>query len=58
MNAWWEEDLERLRREQNPGRYEQPSLRLPIPTSHPREEVFRQSDAEADPQHGVCIIDM
>lgn len=63
MNApWWQEDLERMRREQNPGKYNptQPTLQLPIPTSSPLDKDPRQSDTDEDdePQRGVYVIDM
>lgn len=56
---WWQEDLERLRREQNPGKHDpqQPALRLPTPNHSPWGEHSRPLDDDAS-DRGVHVIDM
>ena len=54
----WQEQLERLRREQNPRRYrqpEQPSLQLPVPEYMPRPP---EDDPENEPDPRVIILDL
>lgn len=60
---WWQEDMERMRREQQPDKHDpqQPTLWLPIPTHPLWDKDPCQSDAhddEVEPQWGVYIIDM
>lgn len=49
---WWQEDLERLRREQNPERQERPAIQLPIPEPVP----FKPSKEDEPQERGVTTI--
>lgn len=56
---WWQEDLERLRREQNPDKY-QPVLRLPVPAMPMPtwDNPYHPDALDKDPPRGVYITDM
>ena len=56
----WQEELARLRREQNPGKYnpttEWPALRLPIPTGEPPQGWAPPPEEPEAPR--VLILDL
>lgn len=56
---WWE-DLERLREEQNPGKYNptQPVLRLPIPVPTMPMKDIRVNPEDESQDRGVVYLDM
>ena len=57
---YWQDQLERLRREQNPGKYpspdERPALHLPVP--QPPLEPLPERTEDDKPKRGVIVIDL
>lgn len=58
----WHEELERLRREQNPGRYpssdNRPALHIPVPEPPPCPSRSSGDEAPEEPTRGSIILDL